>query len=105
MTKWSDACSESFHVVSPAAISLADYAEAVARWFGREARIRFLPWDEWRSLVSEKDARITWDHIARSPNCSIHKAQRLLDYQPRYTSLEAVYESVTWLIAHGTIQA
>jgi nucleoside-diphosphate-sugar epimerase len=102
---WSDACGESFHVVSPAAISLADYAEAISRWFGREPRIRFVPWEEWRTLVSEKDARITRDHIARSPNCSIRKAQRLLDYQPRYTSLDAIYESLTWLVAHRTFQA
>ena len=103
--KWCDACGESFHVVSPAAISLVDYAEAVGRRFGREPRIRFLPWEEWRTLVSEKDARITWDHIARSPNCSIRKAQRLLDYQLQYISLEAIYESLTWLVANGTIQA
>jgi nucleoside-diphosphate-sugar epimerase len=90
--------------VSPAAVSLADYAESVGRWFGREARIRFLPWSEWCSLVSEKDAKITWDHIARSPNCSIGKAQRQIGYQPRYTSLEAIRESLTWLVAHGMIQ-
>jgi hypothetical protein len=60
--------------LSPAAVSLAGYAGSVGRWFGREPRIRFLPWEEWRSLFSEKDANITWDHIARSPNCSIRKA-------------------------------
>ena len=70
---------------------------------GHEPRIRFLPWTEWRAIVSEKDANITWDHIARSPNCSISKAQRLLDYQPRYTSLEAVHESITWLEAHEIV--
>jgi nucleoside-diphosphate-sugar epimerase len=105
MANWSNACGESFHVVSPAAVSLAGYAGSVGRWFGREPRIRFLPWEEWRSLFSEKDANITWDHIARSPNCSIRKAQRLLDYQPRYTSLEAVRESLTWVVGHGMIQA
>jgi nucleoside-diphosphate-sugar epimerase len=105
MANWSSASGESFHVVSPAAVSLAGYAESVARWFGREARIRFLPWEEWRATVPEKDAKITWDHIARSPNCSIRKAQRLLDYQPRYTSLEAVRESLLWLCNHGMIQA
>jgi nucleoside-diphosphate-sugar epimerase len=105
VSHWPEACGESFHVVSPAAISLADYAHAVGSWFGHETRIRFLPWEQWRSSVSEKDAAITWDHIARSPNCSIRKAQRLLDYQPRYSSLEAVQESLNWLIAHGTIQA
>jgi len=63
-----------------------------------------LPWTEWRESVSEKDANITWGHIARSPNCSIRKEQRLLDYQAGYTSLEAVRESVAWLEAHGMIQ-
>jgi nucleoside-diphosphate-sugar epimerase len=102
----STALGESFHVVSPAALSLAGYAEAVAGWFGRfgtDARIRFLPWEEWRKTVSEADADKTWDHIARSPNCSIDKARRLLDYQPRYRSLEAIRESLLWLAANGVI--
>jgi hypothetical protein len=47
---------------------------------------------------------VTWDHIARSPNCSIRKAERLLGYQPRYRSLEAVRESLSDLIARGVIQ-
>lgn len=102
---WSEARGECFHVVSPAALSLAGYAEAVASWFGREARIRFLPWEEWKAGVSEKDARITWDHIARSPCCSIRKAERLLGYRPRYGSFDAVCESLRWLIEHGAIQA
>jgi len=105
MASWSNACGESFHIVSAAAVSMGGYAESVARWYGQVPRIRFLPWTEWRALASEKDANVTWDHIARSPNCSICKAQRLLDYQPRYTSLEAVRESITWLIAHRIIQA
>ncbi len=105
MANWSNAVGESFHVVSPAAVSLAGYAEAVAGWYGKEARIRFLPWEEWRATVSEKEAATTWDHIARSPCCSILKAQRLLDYRPRYRSLEAVRESLAWLFASGVIQA
>jgi nucleoside-diphosphate-sugar epimerase len=105
MAHWSAAVGESFHVVSPAAVSLSGYAEAVASWFGQEAHLRFLPWEEWRSTVPDKDGRVTWDHIARSPNCSIRKAQRLLEYRPRYRSLEAVRESVEWLVANGVIQA
>jgi nucleoside-diphosphate-sugar epimerase len=104
MDHWSVAIGEAFHVVSPAAVAMGGYAEAVARWFGQEARIRYLPWEQWRSEVPEKDAKVTWDHIARSPNCSIAKAQRLLDYRPRYRSLEAVRESVEWLVAHGMIE-
>ena len=105
MGHWSAAVGECFHVVSPAAVSMAGYAEAVAGWFGQQARIRFLPWEEWRSAVSEKEAKITWDHIARSPVCSIRKAERLLDYRPRYRSLEAVRESVAWLAVNGVIEA
>jgi len=105
IARWSVAVGESFHVVSPAAVSMCGYAEAVAGWFGREAHLRFLAWEEWRSTVPEKQANITWDHIARSPNCSIRKAQRLLDYQPRYRSLEALRESVAWLVANGVIEA
>jgi hypothetical protein len=26
-------------------------------------------------------------------------------YRPRYTSLQAVYESVIWLIEHGLVEA
>jgi len=100
MANWSNAVGESFHIVSPAALSLAGYAESVAAWYGKEARIRFLPWEEWRTTVSEKEAKTTWDHIARSPNCSIRKAQRLLDYHPRYRSLEAIREAVAWLVAN-----
>jgi nucleoside-diphosphate-sugar epimerase len=97
---WSTAIGESFHVVSQAALTLRGYAEAIATWFGQESRLRYLPWEAWKKTVSEKEADATWDHIAHSPNCSIAKAQRLLEFNPRYSSLQAVQEAVSWLIAH-----
>lgn len=103
MTHWRAAVGESFHAVSPQALSLRGYAERMAAWFGQEANLRYLPWEEWTTTVTPDEARATWDHIAHSPNCSIAKAQRLLGYQPRYTSLQAVQEAVTWLIGQGTI--
>jgi nucleoside-diphosphate-sugar epimerase len=104
MTSRSLSIGESFHVVSPAALSLRGYAEAVAAWFGQPARLRFMPWDEWRATVTPDEAAATWDHIAHSPCCSIAKARRLLDYQPRYSSLQAVFESVEWLIKNGVVK-
>ena len=104
MVSRSSALGESFHVVSPAALTLRGYAEAVAAWCGKPAKLRFLPWEEWRKTVSQEDADSTWDHIAHSPNCSIAKARRLLGYEPRYRSLEAVYEAVTWLLQNKVIQ-
>jgi nucleoside-diphosphate-sugar epimerase len=95
------AAGESFHVVSPAAVTLRGYAERTARWFGREAALSYLPWGEWKKTVSAADAAATWDHIAHSPSCSMEKARRLLGYEPRYGSLEAVFESIDWLAARG----
>jgi nucleoside-diphosphate-sugar epimerase len=99
----SGALGESFHVVSPAALTLRGYAESMAAWFGQPARLRYLPWEAWREAVTEAEAEATWDHIAHSPNCSIVKARRILDYQPRYSSLQAVAEAVSWLIEHEGI--
>jgi nucleoside-diphosphate-sugar epimerase len=97
------AIGENFHVVSPAAITLRGYAEAVASWFNKPARLRFLPFDEWKQHELLVDADLTWDHIAHSPHASIDKARRFLDYVPRYSSLAAVRESVNWLVTHGKI--
>jgi nucleoside-diphosphate-sugar epimerase len=41
---WSASVGEAFHAVSPAAITLRGYAEAMAAWFGREPKLRYLPW-------------------------------------------------------------
>jgi nucleoside-diphosphate-sugar epimerase len=103
MERRSAALGESFHVVSPAAITLRGFAEKMAAWFGRPAKLRFLPWEEWKTMVSERDAKATWDHIAHSPNCSIAKARTLLGYAPRYTSLEAVQEAVTAMQQSGVV--
>ncbi len=103
ISHWSTSVGESFHVVSPAALSLRGYAEAMANWFGQEARLRYLPWEEWRQTVTAEEAQATWDHIAHSPNCSIAKARRLLGYAPRYSSLQAVQEAVAWLLDRRVI--
>lgn len=103
LANWSNAAGESFHIVSPAALTMRGYAEAMAAWFGKTAQLRFIPWEQWKATVSEEDSQATWDHIAHSPNCSIAKAQRLLNYQPRYTSIQAVQEAVAWLVAQGEL--
>jgi nucleoside-diphosphate-sugar epimerase len=102
--QWSAAVGESFHAVSPAAITLRGYAEAVAAWFGQPARLAFLPWPEWRATVAEADAKATWEHIAHSPSCSMAKAERRLGYRPRYSSLQAIHEAVRWLVEDGQVR-
>lgn len=90
----SSAVGESFHIVSEQALTLRGYATAIATWFNQPAKLKFLPWEAWKNTVNQKDAALTWDHISHSPNCSIDKARKLLNYQPEYSSLQAIQESV-----------
>ena len=80
------------------------YTEKVSSWFGKTAKINYLPWEDWCKSVSEEESIMTWDHIAHSPNCSIEKARSLLGYQPHYSSLQALQESVSWLVERGIIK-
>ena len=104
LTHPDDSVGESFHVVSPAPLTLRAYAEAMFAHFGQRVQLGFLPWDDWRRTVTEDEAAATWDHIAHSPHCSIAKARQRLGYRPRYTSLQAVIESVNSLIAAGVVR-
>ena len=99
LSHWSGAVGEAFNAVSPAALTLRGYAEAMYRWFGHEPRLTFAPFDDWKRAVAAEDAQATWEHIARSPCHSIDKGRRLLGYAPRYTSLQAVQESVGRVLA------
>lgn len=94
ITHWGASVGEAFNAVSPAALSLRGYAEAMYRFWGHEPRLSFVPFEAWARDVAPEDARASWEHIARSPCHSIDKARRLISYQPRYTSLEAVQEAV-----------
>ncbi len=105
IANWGGSVGESFHAVSPAAVTLRGYAEAMAAWFGKEPSLTFLPWEDWKTGVSENEATATREHIARSPSCSIAKAQGLLGYRPRYTSFAAVQEAVAWLVEDGQVEA
>lgn len=105
MANRSASVGEAFHVVSPAALTLRGYAENVARWFGQEANLKFMPWEEWKTTVSDEYAEQTWSHIAHSPNASIAKARRMLGYHPRYSSLQSLREAVDWLVQNGIVKS
>nr|WP_314257333.1 NAD-dependent epimerase/dehydratase family protein [uncultured Devosia sp.] len=96
---------EAFHAVSSGAITLRGYAEAMFRWFGHEPKLAFEPFGLWSKSQEPEDANATFEHISRSPNCSIEKGRRLLEYAPRYTSVEAVQEAVIKLIESGEVLA
>ena len=97
------AVGQAFNAVSAQALNLRGYAEAMFRWFGHEPRISYLPFEQWAATQRPEDAAATLEHISRSPAHSIHKARSLLGYRPRYSSLAAVEEAVTWLIGSGKL--
>lgn len=99
-----DALSQSFHIVSEQALTLRGFAEAVAGWFGQEANLEFLPFDEFRRVTAPEHAAATWEHISRSPSISMRKAEFGLEYEPEYTSLQAVREAVEWMQAAGWLK-
>ena len=88
------AIGESFHVASREPVTMLSYAESVASWSGRMANVAFLPWDEWKATVSERDAALTRDHMLHSPCASIEKARRVLGFEPRCTAVEAVRDAL-----------
>jgi len=94
---------EVFNTVSSHALTLRGYAEAMYRWFEHEPRLSFAPFDQWKLGLAESDAQSSWGHVMRSSCVSIEKSRQRLGYSPRFTSLEAIQQSVTALIASGRI--
>jgi nucleoside-diphosphate-sugar epimerase len=94
---------EVFNTVSEQAVNLRGYAETVYRWFGKEPRLAFKPFDEWILGLVGYDAETSRGHVIRSSCHSIEKSRQRLGYKPRYTSFEAIRESVRALIACGKV--
>jgi nucleoside-diphosphate-sugar epimerase len=94
---------EVFNTVSSQALTMRGYAEAMYRWFEQEPRLSFAPFDEWKLSLKKRDAESSWGHVMRSSCVSIEKSRLLLGYSPRFTSLEAIQQSVTALIASGRV--
>lgn len=97
------AAGNSYHVVSERALTLRGIATAAAAWFGQEARLRFLPFEEFKATTPPGSAHASYEHISRSPSMSIEKAKRELGYAPNYTSLQAIAEGLQWLITDGQL--
>ena len=87
---------EEYHAVAPRAITLRGLCEEVAALYGREACLRFVPFDEFASNMQAQEAADTLEHISRSPSCSAAKAERELGYVTK-TTMETVAEHLTAL--------
>jgi len=94
---------EIFNTVSAQAITLRGYAEAVYRWFQKDPYITFKPFEDWVKGLDDAYAENSYGHVVRSSSHSIEKSRQRLGYHPRYSSLEAIYESLQALVADGKI--
>ena len=97
------AVGEAFHAVAEGALTLRGYAEAAARWWGREAVVELAPLPVWSERVAPEHVAATVDHLTHSPHCSMAKAAQLLAFRPSRTGLETVREAVAALADDGQL--
>lgn len=104
MEQRSQALGQSFSAVAPYAMSLLGCARCVAALFGQDPAVEFVPLPRMREFVGETSYQIIYDHVRHSPCASIHKAQRLLGYQPRFTTEQIYQESIEHLLESGQLR-
>jgi nucleoside-diphosphate-sugar epimerase len=91
----------SFHVVAEQSMTLSGLATGVARWFGREPELEFVDWPEFERRVAPEHAEATREHSFRSITASIDRGRQVLGYAPRFSTLDALHEALTWLVGSG----
>ena len=97
------AAGASFHVVAAQAMTLRGLAAGVAAWFGRKSVLEYVDWAEFGRQAGAEHAEATREHTFRGIAASIARARETLGYAPRFSSLEALYEALTWLVANGQV--
>ncbi|WP_077534391.1 NAD-dependent epimerase/dehydratase family protein [Massiliimalia massiliensis] len=99
------ALGEIFEAASGNSITLYGYAKLMYDFFGKEARIGFLPWKEWCEYEGNpEECESTYLHIARSGFYSIERERKLLGYQPKYTNVETIKLAVQSYLDRGLIK-
>ncbi len=95
------AAAQSFNSVCSQALTLRGYAELVARHFGHEPRLEFVPWAQFAARVDPEAAEATSEHIGRAPLFSMKKAHDLLGFTPAHSVTDTVLESIdAWVAAN-----
>ena len=98
------ALGESFSAVAPYALSLVACCQSVAALFGREPELEFVPLKRMVEFVGKEAYPTIETHCQHSPCSSIAKGQRLLGYQPRYTTEQIYAECIEYLLESGQLE-
>jgi hypothetical protein len=78
------------------------YTPAISPVRGRRSR-PLVDWVDFEGRVGAEHAGATRAHVARSIAAAIDRAGDILGYRPRYSSLDALHESLGWLVANGQV--
>ena len=97
------AVGESFNSVCTQALTLRGYADLVARHFGHEPRIEFVPWAEFARQAGPEQSAMTLEHIGRAPMFSMDKARTVLGFEPRHSVTHTVLEAVDAVLAQPRV--
>jgi nucleoside-diphosphate-sugar epimerase len=87
-------------VTAEQAMTQRGLAAGVAGWFGREPVLDFVSWEEFARRAGAGPAEVTREHTTRSIAASIARGREVLGYAPRYSSLDALREALSWLVAN-----
>jgi nucleoside-diphosphate-sugar epimerase len=93
----------SVHVAAEQAMTCRGLAAGVAGWFGREPVLDLLDWTDFEERVGPAHAGATRDHIERSITASVDRARSVLGYAPRFSALEALRDSLRWLVDNDQV--
>jgi len=97
----SDAIGQVFSAVGPYALTMKACAYTVAGLFGMEPNLAYCPLDD---LSDHKFFTCIKSHVVESVVASCEKAERLLGYQPRYTTEDIYAECVEYMIESGQLK-
>lgn len=92
-----------FHAVAAQAMTVRGFAGLAAAWWGQEAELVPVGWDEFRAEVGEDHATASWEHLSRSIVGSIELGRALLGFAPAFTAEQAAHQSVASQVRAGTL--
>ena len=95
--------SQNYMTTSRRAVTLRGFAEEIYCRYGKTPNIKYIPYPEFIAALSELDAAQSEEHISRSPCVSMEKAWGELGFRPKYSSFDAVFESLSTLEQMGVL--
>lgn len=103
---------EAFSIVSPQALTTRGFATHIvskiwpdATGGGGAVNLAYAPCPgaDFETRVGSSAAAFAVEHVTHSPCCSVDKLERRLGFRPAWSSLDAVADSVRWMLDAGVI--